>query len=141
MLHIDRRTAWQGDDRSEYHEAREGPAFRDFNGASVRFSHDVLHCRTGQSPVATGRVSPESTMNLLAGRWQDGWASLKISIATATARGVYRGRKSVIDTAEAKRLSEEEKLGSAAIARRLSIGRASVYRHLGRPWQIPAVTA
>ena len=141
MLHVDCRTAGQSYDRSEYHEACQGPAFRHFNGASARFSHDILHCRIGQSPVATGRVSSASTMNLLAVWSQDGWASSKIFIATATARGVYRGRKPAIDTAEAKRLSEEEKLGSAAIARRLGIGRASVYRHLDRPWQLPAATA
>jgi hypothetical protein len=66
---------------------------------------------------------------------------LKIAIATATARGVYRGRKPAIDTAEAKRLSEEEKLSSAAIAGRPGIGRLSVYRQLDRTWQLPAATA
>jgi DNA invertase Pin-like site-specific DNA recombinase len=37
-----------------------------------------------------------------------------------------------IDRAEVQRLRFEEKLGPAAIARRLKIGRASVYRILGR---------
>ena len=53
-------------------------------------------------------------------------------IATAKARGVYagKGRKPSIDVAEVRRLREEEKLGPAAIAKRLGIGRASVYRLL-----------
>jgi DNA invertase Pin-like site-specific DNA recombinase len=51
-------------------------------------------------------------------------------ISTAKARGVYKGRKPSIDAVEVLRLRREEKLGPAAIARRLGIGRASVYRLL-----------
>ena len=52
-------------------------------------------------------------------------------IRAAKARGVYKGRKPSIDPAEVRRLREAEGLGPAAIARRLGIGRASVYRVLG----------
>jgi len=48
----------------------------------------------------------------------------------AKARGIYKGRKPTIDVAELHRLHDKEKLGPAAIARRLGIGRASVYRVL-----------
>jgi len=51
-------------------------------------------------------------------------------IAAAKARGAYRGRKPSIDTALVRRLSIEEGLGATAIAKRLRIGRASVYRAL-----------
>lgn len=51
-------------------------------------------------------------------------------IAAAKERGVYRGRKPSVDPAEVQRLRVEEKLGAAEIARRLGIGRASVYRAL-----------
>jgi DNA invertase Pin-like site-specific DNA recombinase len=51
-------------------------------------------------------------------------------IAAAKSRGVYRGRKPSIDTAEIKRLRHDEKLGATEIARRLGIGRATVYRAL-----------
>jgi DNA invertase Pin-like site-specific DNA recombinase len=44
----------------------------------------------------------------------------------------YKGRKPSIDTVEVLRLRHEEKLGPAAIARQLGIGRASVYRLLGK---------
>lgn len=57
-------------------------------------------------------------------------------IAGAKARGVYQGRKPSIDPAEIQRLRVEEKLGPTEIARRLGIGRASVYRalaHYGQP--------
>ena len=53
-------------------------------------------------------------------------------ISAAKARGVYQGRKPSIDALEVRRLRREEKLGPAAIARRLGIGRASVYRLLGK---------
>ncbi len=51
----------------------------------------------------------------------------------AKVRGIYKGRKPSIDVAEVRRLRDEEKLGPAAIARQLGIGRASVYRVLGKP--------
>jgi DNA invertase Pin-like site-specific DNA recombinase len=51
-------------------------------------------------------------------------------IAAAKGRGVYRGRKPVIDATKIRRLRTEEPLGATAIARRLGIGRASVYRAL-----------
>jgi DNA invertase Pin-like site-specific DNA recombinase len=53
-------------------------------------------------------------------------------IAAAKARGVYKGRKSKIDAAVVRSLHHSEKLGPAEIARRLGIGRASVYRVLGK---------
>ncbi len=51
-------------------------------------------------------------------------------IAAAKLRGVYHGRKPSVDTAEIQRLRIEEKLGATEIARRLGIGRATVYRVL-----------
>lgn len=51
-------------------------------------------------------------------------------IAKAKARGAYKGRRSSINTGEVRRLREEG-VGPAEIARRLRIGRASVYRVLG----------
>jgi DNA invertase Pin-like site-specific DNA recombinase len=54
-------------------------------------------------------------------------------IAAAKARGVYRGRKPSVDMLEIRRLREEQKLGATEIARRLGIGRASVYRALAKP--------
>ena len=51
-------------------------------------------------------------------------------IAVAKARGVYRGRKPSIDKVLVRHLNIEEGLGATAIAKRLGIGRASVYRAL-----------
>lgn len=53
-------------------------------------------------------------------------------IVAAKARGVYRGRKPSVDLPAIRRLREEQKLGATEIARRLGIGRASVYRALAK---------
>lgn len=51
-------------------------------------------------------------------------------IAKAKENGVYKGRKPRIKPAEVKRLHEIEGLGATEIAKRLKIGRTSVYRVL-----------
>ncbi len=50
-------------------------------------------------------------------------------IASAKARGVYKGRKASIDPAKLKHMKTDG-MGPSAIARALKIGRASVYRAL-----------
>ena len=50
-------------------------------------------------------------------------------IAKAKANGVYKGRKPSVDVAAAH-LLRNEGVGPSAIAKRLGIGRASVYRAL-----------
>lgn len=50
-------------------------------------------------------------------------------IANAKAAGVYKGRRRSIDGIKVRRLWQEG-VGPAEIARRLNIGRASVYRLL-----------
>lgn len=52
-------------------------------------------------------------------------------IAKAKAKGVYEGRKPSIDAEQVRRLAGEG-VGATDIARQLGIGRASVYRLLGR---------
>ncbi len=51
-------------------------------------------------------------------------------ITAAKAKGVYKGRPSMIDPEAIKRLRDEG-IGPTAIAKRLGIGRASVYRLTG----------
>jgi DNA invertase Pin-like site-specific DNA recombinase len=50
-------------------------------------------------------------------------------IASAKARGVYKGRKPSIDLAKIKKMKADG-TGASAIAKALKIGRASVYRAL-----------
>jgi len=53
-------------------------------------------------------------------------------IAKAKAAGVYKGRRPTIDLDEVRELRDKG-LGATEIAKRLKIGRASVYRVLGEP--------
>src|SRR5438132_9510639 len=80
---------------------------------------------TGKAFLDVPGVFAEFETNLRRERQREG-------IAAAKARGVYRGRKPSIDPAEIARLHTEERLGASVIARRLGIGRASVYRALAR---------
>jgi DNA invertase Pin-like site-specific DNA recombinase len=91
---------------------------------------------TGQ-PVDTGTAAGKAFLDML-GVFAEFETNLRRErqlegIQAAKARGIYKGRKPSIDAAEVRRLREQEKLGPAAIARRLGIGRASVYRVLGKP--------
>jgi HSP20 family molecular chaperone IbpA len=63
---------------------------------------------------------------------QEGNTLTVTGIGDAKAREIYKGHKPSTDTAKVQRLRDEEKLGPAASARRVGIGRASVYRLLGK---------
>lgn len=52
-------------------------------------------------------------------------------IERAKAKGVYRGRRPSIDTARIETLMAAG-MAPAAIAREMGVGRASVYRHMGK---------
>jgi DNA invertase Pin-like site-specific DNA recombinase len=101
----------------------------------------VLHergvtLRATEQPIDTRSASGKAFLDIL-GVFAEFETNLRRErqlegIAAAKARGVYRGRKPAADPAEVRRLRTEEGLGAAAIARRLGIGRASVYRALAR---------
>ncbi|EGX5147429.1 recombinase family protein [Enterobacter ludwigii] len=94
-------------------------------GITLRATEQPVDTRTaaGKAFLDMLGVFAEFETNLRRERQMEG-------IAAAKARGVYRGRKPSIDPAEVYRLYVDEKMGATAIARRLGIGRASVYRVL-----------
>ena len=88
-----------------------------------------------EQPVDTGTAAGKAFLDML-GVFAEFETNLRRErqlegIRAAKARGVYKGRKPSIDPAEVRQLREAEGLGPSAIARRLGIGRASVYRVLG----------
>lgn len=90
--------------------------------------------RATEQPIDTATASGKAFLDML-GVFAEFETNLRRErqmegIAAAKARGVYKGRRRQIDEVEIRRLRHEEKLGATAIARRLSIGRASVYRIL-----------
>lgn len=87
-----------------------------------------------EQPIDTGSAAGKAFLDML-GVFAEFETNLRRErqmegIAAAKARGVYKGRKPSID-AEAVRRLDAERVPRAEIARRLGIGRASVYRVLG----------
>jgi DNA invertase Pin-like site-specific DNA recombinase len=111
---------------------------------SMKDLQDIVHelkekgvaLRATEQPIDTGTAAGKAFLDML-GVFAEFETNLRRErqmegIAAAKARGVYTGRKPRIDPATVRRLHEEQKLGPAAIAKQLGIGRASVYRVLGK---------
>jgi DNA invertase Pin-like site-specific DNA recombinase len=111
---------------------------------SMKDLQDIVHelknrgvaLRATEQPIDTSTAAGKEFLDML-GVFAEFETNLRRErqlegIAAAKARGVYTGRKPQIDPAAIKLLRDKEKLGPAAIARRLGIGRASVYRLLGK---------
>jgi DNA invertase Pin-like site-specific DNA recombinase len=109
---------------------------------SLKDLQDIVHelkakgvsLRATEQPVDTGSAAGKAFLDML-GVFAEFETNLRRErqlegIRAAKARGVYKGRKPSIDAAEVRRLRHDEKLGPSAIAKRLGIGRASVYRLL-----------
>lgn len=100
-------------------------------GASLKATEQPIDTSTaaGKAFLDMLGVFAEFETNLRRERQAEG-------IAKAKAAGIYKGRKPSIDADEVRRLHRQidqggEGLGATAIAKRLGIGRASVYRVLG----------
>jgi len=110
---------------------------------SMKDLQDIVHelkekgvaLRSTEQPIDTGTAAGKAFLDML-GVFAEFETNLRRErqmqgISSAKARGVYTGHKPRIDPANVRRLHEEQKLGPAAIAKQLGIGRASVYRVLG----------
>ena len=91
------------------------------------------HLKATEQPVDTSTAAGKAFLDML-GVFAEFETNLRRErqmegIAKAKAEGVYKGRKPSIDAARVRALAAEG-LGATEIARRLSIGRASVYRML-----------
>ena len=99
-------------------------------GATISFvSERLTFSSTSDDPIAKLQIHmmgafAEFERTIIKKRQAEG-------IAKAKAKGVYRGRKSSINTEKVKQLYSEGK-GASVIAKELGIGRASVYRLLGQ---------
>jgi DNA invertase Pin-like site-specific DNA recombinase len=109
---------------------------------SLKDLQDIMHelkargvaLKATEQPVDTGTAAGKVFLDML-GVFAEFETNLRRErqlegIRAAKVLGVYKGRKPSIDAAEVSRLRREEKLGPTEIARRLGIGRASVYRLL-----------
>lgn len=109
---------------------------------SMKDLQDIVHdlkgrgvsLRATEQPIDTGTAAGKAFLDML-GVFAEFETNLRRErqlegIAAAKAKGVYKGRAVTIDAVEISRLHREERLGPAAIARRLGIARSSVYRVL-----------
>jgi DNA invertase Pin-like site-specific DNA recombinase len=92
------------------------------------------HLKATEQPIDTSTAAGKAFLDML-GVFAEFETNLRRErqmegIAKAKAEGVYKGRKPSIDAVRVRALAAEG-LGATEIARRLSIGRASVYRMLG----------
>jgi DNA invertase Pin-like site-specific DNA recombinase len=107
---------------------------------SIKDLQDIVHSlkqrgvllKATEQPVNTDNAAGKAFLDML-GVFAEFETNLRRErqlegISAAKARGVYRGRKRSINRGEVQRLRSIEKLGASEIARRLGIGRASVYR-------------
>lgn len=90
--------------------------------------------KASEQPIDTGTAAGKAFLGML-GVFAEFETNIRKErqlegIAKAKAEGVYKGRKPSINTAELMALKAEG-LGATEIAKRLGIGRASVYRILG----------
>ena len=111
---------------------------------SMKDLQDIMHelksrgvaLRATEQPIDTSTAAGKAFLDML-GVFAEFESNLRRErqlegIAAAKARGAYTGRKAKIDPAAIRQLRDKEKLGPSAIAKRLGIGRASVYRLLGK---------
>ena len=109
---------------------------------SMKDLQDIVHDLKGrgialkatEQPIDTGTAAGKAFLDML-GVFAEFETNLRRErqiegISAAKAKGVYKGRPATIDPVEIRRLHRDEKLGPAAIARRLGIARSSVYRVL-----------
>jgi len=111
---------------------------------SMKDLQDIVHelktrgvaLRATEQPIDTSTAAGKAFLDML-GVFTEFETNLRRErqlegIAAAKARGVYTGRKPAIDPTAIQALRDKEKLGASAIAKRLGIGRASVYRLLSK---------
>jgi DNA invertase Pin-like site-specific DNA recombinase len=118
VTRIDRLARSLRDLQNIVHELRE-------KGAHLKATEQPIDTSTaaGHAFLSMLGVFAEFEVNLRRERQLEG-------IAAAKARGIYKGRPKRISADEVKRLLKEG-VGASEVAKRLGIGRASVYRLAG----------
>ena len=104
---------------------------RDLQNIVHELQEKGVHLKATEQPIDTNTAAGKAFLSML-GVFGEFETNLRRErqmegIQAAKARGVYKGRPRSIDASEIRRLLGEG-LGASAVAKRLGIGRASVYR-------------
>jgi DNA invertase Pin-like site-specific DNA recombinase len=110
-------------------------SLRDLQNIVHELREKGVHLKATEQPIDTSTAAGKAFLSML-GVFAEFENNLRRErqmegINAAKARGVYRGRKPSIEPDEIRRLRKEG-LGATEIARKLGVGRASVYRVLMR---------
>jgi len=106
-------------------------SMRDLQNIVYELREKGAHLKATEQPVDTGSAAGKAFLDML-GVFAEFETNLRHErqmegINAAKARGVYKGRPRSINATEVRRLLDEG-VGASAVAKRLKIGRASVYR-------------
>src|SRR5258705_1309180 len=109
-------------------------SLRDLQNIVHELREKRAYLKATEQPVDTSTAAGKAFLDML-GVFAEFETNLRRErqlegIAAAKARGVYKGRPKSINAAEIKRLLNDG-VGPTEVAKRLGIGRASVYRLLG----------
>src|SRR5215470_6743915 len=110
-------------------------SLRDLQNIVHELREKGVHLKATEQPIDTSSAAGKAFLSML-GVFAEFETLLRRErqmegVNAAKARGVYKGRKPSIKPDEVQRLRKEG-LGATAIARKLGVGRASVYRVLTR---------
>ena len=110
-------------------------SLRDLQNIVHELREKGVHLKATEQPIDTSSAAGKAFLSML-GVFAEFENNLRRErqmegINAAKARGVYKGRKPSIKSDEIRRMRKEG-LGATAIAKRLGVGRASVYRVLAR---------
>ena len=109
-------------------------SLRDLQNIVFELREKEAHLKATEQPIDTSTPAGKAFLDML-GVFAEFETNLRRDrqmegIAAAKKRGVYKGRPRSIEASEIRQLLSEG-LGATAVAKRLSIGRASVYRLTG----------
>jgi len=126
---VARKEGWS----SAFRHSRLARSLRDLQNIVHELREKGVHLKATEQPIDTSSAAGKAFLSML-GVFAEFENNLRRErqmegINAAKPRGVYKGRKPTIKPEEVRRLRKEG-LGATAIAKKLGVGRASVYRVL-----------
>lgn len=115
---------------------RMAQSISDLQNLLIELGKKQIFLKVIEQPFDTGSTCGQAFLDML-GVFAEFETNVRrerqiAAMAKAKSKGSSRGRKPSVDSAEVQRLWIDEKLGASEIARRLGIGRSTVYKVLDK---------